>query len=85
MAQAFDSLSTKHTLMDLFETNVKTNAINLLHKMIKDIQIRIKSPVGVSEEREISSTIMQGETTSSILCTTPIGTRPEVSEVDPQK
>ena len=73
MAQAFDSLDKEHTLLDLFNTEVKNNAINIFDELSKNVKIQIKTPVGITEEKEIQSTIMQGETPSSIMCTTTIG------------
>ena len=68
LAQAFDSLWVPHMLVDLFENKVETN-LNIIHEMSKKATISIKTPVGVSDSKEINETIMQGETISSIFCT----------------
>ena len=44
LAQAFDSLWVEHTLLDLFENEVDSNAINLLHELSKNNKISIKTP-----------------------------------------
>ena len=44
-----------------------------MHELSKNIKIKIKTPLGITDERHITSTIMQGETTSSISCTTSVG------------
>ena len=69
VTQCFDSLWTQKTLSDLYSNGVKTNLLNLLHELSKSAKIVIKTPVGNSEEGSIEDTIMQGETLSSILCT----------------
>ena len=72
VTQAYDSLWMEHCLLDLYETGIETNVINLLHELNKKAQIQIKTPVGVSESKEINDIIMQGETFSSIVCTTSV-------------
>ena len=69
LAQAFDSLSVSHTLVDLFENKIESNILNVIHEMSKTANIVVKTPVGISESKEVEDTIMQGETLSSILCT----------------
>ena len=61
LAQAYDSLWLDHTLLDLYENNVNSNLLNLLHELSKKTTISIKTPVGISDKREIDETIMQGE------------------------
>ena len=72
VTQAYDSLWMEHSLLDLFNTGVKNNVINLLHKLNKKATIQIKTPVGISDKMEIKDIIMQGETISSIVCTTTV-------------
>ena len=72
VTQAYDSLWMEHSLLDLFETGVRTNAINILHELNKTAKIQVKTPVGLTDEKEVEDVIMQGETISSIVCTTTI-------------
>ena len=72
VTQAYDSLWMEHSLLDLFESGVKTNVINILHELNKKAHIQIKTPVGVTDQKEINDIIMQGENISSIVCTTTI-------------
>ena len=69
LAQAYDSLWVSRTLVDLFENKVDTNLLNVIHELSKKNTISIKTPVGISDTEEIEDTVMQGETISSILCT----------------
>ena len=70
MSQCFDSLWPEKTLLDLYHTGVESNLLNLLYELSKNARISIKTPVGNSDEGDINDVIMQGETLSSILCTT---------------
>ena len=72
LAQAYDSLWVSHTLVDLFENKVDSNLLNILHELSKRANISIKTPVGISEAKEIEDIIMQGENISSILCTSTV-------------
>ena len=72
LAKVYDSLRVEHTLLDLYENKVDTNLLNVLYELSKKTSISIKTPVGISEEKEIDDTIMQGENVSSILCTSTV-------------
>ena len=72
LVQAFDSLWVTHTLLDPYENKVETNLLNVIHEISKKATITIKTPVGISETKDIEDTIMQGETISSILCTSSV-------------
>ena len=72
LAQAYDSLWVSHTLVDLYENKIDSNLLNIIYELSKNATISIKTPVGISEEKEIDETIMQGETVSSILCTSSV-------------
>ena len=67
--QAFDSLWGKKTYLDLYANGVKNQTINLLYEINKEATIKIKTPVGVSDDAKIYEKTMQGENFSSILCT----------------
>ena len=51
---------------------MKTNDLNILHEINKTVNIQVKTPVGVSDKKEINDVMMQGETISSIVCTSTI-------------
>ena len=69
VTQCYDSLWVPKTLLDLYDNNVKSNAINIINEMTKESNVAVKTPVGVSDNVTINDTIMQGENVSSILCT----------------
>ena len=69
LSQAFDSLWVEQTLLDCYDNGITNNLLNVLYEISKSANIFVKTPVGVSDSREITDTIMQGESVSSILCT----------------
>ena len=56
----------------LFENGVNNYNLNLFHECSKTVNVAVKTPVGISKEKEINDIILQGETTSSIICTSTI-------------
>ena len=85
VTQAFDSLTKKHTILDVYETGVKNNAINILDEMNKKAKIRDKTPVGTSEEKNIEDIVMQGESISSIMSSTTIDKMAKDCPLEPPK
>lgn len=85
VAQAYDSLWVTHTLVDLFENDVQSNLLNVIHEISKTANISVKTPVGISSSKEIEETIMQGETLSSILCTNSVDKIAKDCNLDPFK
>ena len=69
VVQCFDSLWVHKTLTDLHSNGVTNNLLNVLHELSRSAKVSVKTPVGVTEEKEVEDIIMQGETISSILCT----------------
>ena len=57
------------TLTDLHTNGVTSNLLNVIHELCKTARVKVKTPVGTTEEKEIEDIVMQGETLSSILCT----------------
>ena len=72
--QCYDSLWMEKTLLDLSKNGVKNDLINLIYEASKSAKIRVKTPVGTNNEKEIKYIVMQGESLSSILCTTSMDT-----------
>ena len=70
--QAFDSLWTEKSYLDLHENGLNDDMLTLLHETSKEVEICVKSPVGVTEKGVIRDIILQGETVSSIICTSSV-------------
>ena len=56
--------------------------LNLIHETTKSASIKIKTPVGNSEAKDVENIIMQGETVSSILCTSSLDTISKESPIE---
>ena len=61
------------------------NLLNVISEMTRSAKIKIKTPDGVTDEAEISDTIMQGETLSSILCTNTMDKMAKECDIEPIK
>ena len=72
ICQAFDSLWAERTLLDVFKNGVNDNMLNLLHEGTKSVDIRVKTPMGETEVKTIQDIILQGESFSSLLCTSSV-------------
>ena len=69
VTDCFNSLWTEKTVLDLHENGIETNLLNLIYELSKSANISIKTPVGITEKKSIEDIIKQGETLSSISCT----------------
>ena len=67
--QCFDSLWMEKTLIDLSKNGIKNDFLNLIYEASKSARIKVKTPVGNTVEKEIEELVMQGESVSSIMCT----------------
>ena len=73
------------TLLDLSKNGVNNEMLNLIHETTRYANIRIKTPAGNSEAKDVENIIMQGETVSSILCTSSLDTISKESPVETLK
>ena len=56
-------------LPNLNSNGVSSSLLNVINELCKTAKIKVKTPLGTTEEKEIEDIVMQGETLSSILCT----------------
>ena len=59
--QAFDSLWTQHTYMDIHRNGMKNDMLNVLHEGSKSAEVVIKTPMGETEKEEILIVISNSE------------------------
>ena len=69
VTDCFNSLWAEKTIIDLHKNGVDNNLLNLVYELSKTVNISIKSPVGVTDTETVEDILMQGETLSSISCT----------------
>ena len=58
----------KETINDVYDANIKDDKIALLYESNKTSQVSIKTPVGITERKEIEEVVMQGGVFGGILC-----------------
>ena len=66
--QCFDSLWPEECLSDLFQYGMKDDGLALLYNGCSDITIKVKTPVGLTEEAKIDKTVMQGDVWGPSAC-----------------
>ena len=68
MKQCFDSLDLKEVLIELYESGVKNELINVIYEANKRSNVAVKTSVGTTTCIEIGETWMQGDVLASIGC-----------------
>ena len=66
--QCFDSLWPEESLNDLFQYGIQDDCLPLLYNGCSDIKIKVKTPVGLTQEAKIDLTVMQGDVWGSPAC-----------------
>ena len=69
--------------LDLFKNGVRNNLLNLLYEGSKRVDVRVKTPMGETNMKEINDIILQGQTPSSILCTSSMDMMPKECDIEP--
>ena len=72
IADCSNSLRLQRTLLDLHSNGIESGLLNVIHKMTEEATIEVKTSVGTTKKVMIKELIMQGETLSSILCTSSV-------------
>ena len=72
--QCFDGLWPEECMNDLFQYGVKNDGLPLLYDGCKDIEIRVKTPVGITKSAKIEKTVMQGDVWGSPACSVSVDT-----------
>ena len=86
VCQAFDSLWPEKTYLDLFNNGVNDDMLNLLYEGSKEAEVRVKTPIGETNMKEINNNIiLQGETPSSILCNSSMDMMTKECNIEPGK
>ena len=64
--QCFDSMSVDVTTNDLYEVGVTNDKLNLMFESDASSKIAIKTPVGLTERKEMKKIVAQGKVVSSL-------------------
>ena len=70
--QCFDSLWSEECLNDLFQYGIQDSTLNLLYNACQDSHVAVRTPVGVTERKNVDKTVMQGDVWGPIFCATTI-------------
>ena len=60
--QMFDSMNLQEAVSDLFDSGVKDNTLALLYEANKNINVKVKTPSGLSAETYFEQLVLQGDT-----------------------
>ena len=65
--QMFDAMNLEETLNDQYEAGVIDDSLNLLYEANKEIDMKVKTPLGDAEEDVVENMVLQGDTWSPIM------------------
>ena len=63
---------SEECISDLYQYGVKDSTLNLLYDSCKNSQVAVRTPVGLTERKNIENTVMQGDVFGPIFCATSI-------------
>ena len=66
--QCFDGLWPEECLNDLYQYGIQDDCLPLLYNGFSDIEIKVKTPVGITQAAKIEKTVMQGDVCGSPAC-----------------
>ena len=70
--QAYDSLFLDSVLLDLYESGVQDDHLNLIQISDSSSLVAVNTPVGVTDRREVTNKVLQGEKLGPIKCSNTI-------------
>jgi hypothetical protein len=68
LSKCFDIMLSSETMNDIYDLGVKDDKFVLISKMNEKCKVRVKTPVGVTEEFELKSIEMQGMVPAPLKC-----------------
>ena len=74
-SQMFDGMELKESLADLeSEAGIKEDTIHLLYQANKNIQVKVKTPFGLTDQLVVDDAVLQGEVWGSALASNQVDT-----------
>lgn len=64
----FDSLYTNSVALDLYDSGIQGNHLNLIHEADKSHSIGVNTPCGITERVEVNDSVLQGECLGPLKC-----------------
>ena len=66
--QCFDSLYANSVALDLYDSGIQDNHLNLIHEADKSHSIGVNTPCGMTERVEVNDSVLQGECLGPLKC-----------------
>lgn len=66
--KCFDKLELNETLNDAWDTGLQNDKLVLLHELNKKSNVAIKTPVGMTDRKEVEGILQQGGSWAGLLC-----------------
>ena len=73
LASFYDVEQLKDCMFEVYNCQVKGKIYRLIYNMNKDVKIKIKTPVGVSDSAELHDIVCQGTIESGVISSVNIG------------
>ena len=59
--QMFDGMKLEEALSDLFSSGIQDDTMHLLYEANKEVEVRVKTPFGLTEQVALEEVVLQGE------------------------
>ena len=66
--QAFDSLYLADVCIDLYDSGVQDDHLNIIHKADSISQVAVNTPCGITDRRTVKDSVLQGECLGPLKC-----------------
>ena len=66
--QAFDSLFLADVCIDLYDSGVQDEHLNIIHKADSKSQVAVNTPCGITERQTVENSVLQGECLGPLKC-----------------
>ena len=73
-SQMFDGMHLKEALSDIYDSGVKDDTINLIYDANRRVEVKVKTPHGLTEEVVLDEVVLQGEVWGPILASNQVDT-----------
>ena len=64
--QMFDGMNLKESINDLYDVGVQDNTLKVVYEANRNINFRVRTPAGVTEEGILGEVVLQGDTWASV-------------------
>ena len=72
--QMFDGMDLEESMSDLYDSGVNDDHLQLIYESNRDIKFKVKTPHGMTVEKNLKENVLQGDTLSSITASNQVDT-----------